>query len=113
MSNDLKPCGHCGGRARISTYKKRIGTVCRHTVIRQHAVCTKCGAQTKIFKALGKATIAWNNRQPDPQATALVEALERCAQIVEQWNHRQNEKVEDVKYVARNAIKAFREKTNA
>lgn len=164
MSNDLKPCGHCGGRAALSTYKKMIGTVCRHLVVRQFAVCKVCGTQTKVFKAFDRAAPAWNRRQPDPQATALVEAnnllracltsrtlatgdikgvictplrnqieahlaghpfhidpqatalveaLERCAQIVEQWNHRQNEKVDDVKYIARSAIIAFQEKANA
>lgn len=38
----------------------------------------------------------------------LVEALERCAQIVEQWNHRQNEKVDDIKYIVRNALSAIK-----
>lgn len=59
----LDPCPFCKGRARLSTFKKRIGTVCRHTVVRQYAVCTKCGAQTKIFKVLGKAADAWNMRK--------------------------------------------------
>jgi len=34
--------------------------------------------------------------------------LERCAQIVEQWNHRQNEKVDDIKYIVRNALSAIK-----
>ncbi len=38
----------------------------------------------------------------------LVEALERCAQIVEKWNHRQNEKVDDIKYIVRNALSAIK-----
>jgi len=48
---------------------------------------------------------------PAPSLAAqdgLVEALERCAQIVEQWNHRQNEKVDDIKYIVRNALSAIK-----
>ena len=61
----LKPCPFCGGRAALSTFKKRIGTACKHTVIRQHAVCKVCSAQTRVFKALDRAPRAWNRRQTD------------------------------------------------
>ena len=53
-------------------------------------------------------------RQPDPQVTALVAdnerlrvALRRCGEIVENWNGRQTEKVEDVRHIARNALNAW------
>lgn len=80
MSDDKKkvvllPCPHCGGRAALSTYKKRIGTVCKHLVIRQHAVCKVCGAQTRVFKALDRAPRAWNKRQTI-QSDVLRDALE-------------------------------------
>jgi F0F1-type ATP synthase membrane subunit b/b' len=62
-----------------------------------------------LAKAFDEAT-----RQPDQQVTALKadnerlrEALRRCDEIVEQWNGRQNEKVEDVRYIARNALNAW------
>ena len=71
----LLPCPCCGGRAALSTYKKRIGTACRHTVIRQHAVCKVCGTQTRVFKALGRAAAAWNKRQPI--GTDKKEAMDR------------------------------------
>lgn len=85
MSDDKKkvvllPCPHCGGRAALSTYKKRIGTVCKHLVIRQHAVCKVCGAQTRVFKALDRAPRAWNKRQTI-QSDALREALEAAPLI--------------------------------
>ena len=57
------------------------------------------------------ATINEMPSQPDPQVTALVEALRRCDQIVATYNNRQNEKVEDVRYIARNALNAW-EKSN-
>jgi hypothetical protein len=85
MPNDkdkvrLLPCPCCGGRAALSTYKKRIGTACRHTVIRQHVVCKVCGTQTRVFKALGRAAAAWHKRQPT-QSDALREALEAAPLI--------------------------------
>ena len=90
MPNDkdkvrLLPCPCCGGRAALSTYKKRIGTACRHTVIRQHVVCKVCGTQTRVFKALGRAAAAWHKRQPT-QTDALKiarEALEVLSQRLE------------------------------
>ena len=94
MTNDkdkvrLLPCFNCGGRAALSTYKKRIGTACRHTVIRQHAVCKVCGTQTRVFKALGRAAKAWNTRTPDPQVTALVQAagVLAYAEAEYRWKH--------------------------
>ncbi len=71
----LLPCANCGGRAALSTYKKRIGSACPYLVIRQHVVCKVCGTQTRVFKALGKAAAAWNKRQPT-QSEVLREALE-------------------------------------
>jgi Lar family restriction alleviation protein len=61
---ELLPCPHCGGKARVVTYKRRIGPVCPHIVFRQHVTCGKCGAQTKIFKRSGKPVAAWNRRIP-------------------------------------------------
>jgi len=81
----LKPCPFCGGRAALSTIKKRIGTACKHTVIRQHAVCKVCGAQTRVFKALDRAPRAWNRRQTDAdrieELTAEVAAYGRSLEL--------------------------------
>jgi len=57
-----------------------------------------------------EAIAAWNTRQPT-QSDALREenerlraALRRCDEIVKHWNFRQNEKVEDVRGIARAAL---------
>lgn len=42
-------------------------------------------------------------------AEAMAEALERCAVIVDRNNWRQNEKVDDVKLIAREASSAYRQ----
>ncbi|WP_395326923.1 hypothetical protein WBP06_09415 [Novosphingobium sp. BL-8H] len=52
--------------------------------------------------------LLWNNRGAilamAEENARLREALERCAQIVERNNHRQNEKVDDVVVIARRAL---------
>ena len=64
----------------------------------------------RIYQAAYAGAIAALNTRTTSLAAqdGLVEALERCAQIVEQWNHRQNEKVDDIKYIVRNALSAIK-----
>ena len=88
------------------------------TILRQDAIAiieaaSKHGAWASSHVAVGHVIEAINEMpsQPDPQVTALVEALRRCDQIVATYNNRQNEKVEDVRYIARNALNAW-EKSN-
>jgi hypothetical protein len=83
MMDSLKPCPLCSGRARLVTFKKRIGRVCPHTVFRQHIQCTKCGLQSKQSKskdAAERMIKRWNTR---PDATALVEALQGLLEATE------------------------------
>lgn len=94
----LLPCPHCGGRAALSTYKKLIGTACKHLVIRQHVVCKVCGAQTRVFKALDRAPRAWNKRQTT-QSNALKVAREALEGMVKYAGMRESWQDDNPQYV--------------
>lgn len=53
MSNKLKPCPFCGGKAEFSEDE----FFCRYSV-----VCTECGAETNTYGVEQNAIDAWNNR---------------------------------------------------
>lgn len=54
MSNNLKPCPFCGNEAIFISESKNSG--------RAYAVCTKCFAETKLYKNANAAIEAWNTR---------------------------------------------------
>jgi hypothetical protein len=75
------------------------------------ALVHEIGMSAEEFTVHGDAIVQAFARHRTTSLAAqdgLVEALERCAQIVEQWNHRQNEKVDDIKYIVRNALSAIK-----
>lgn len=61
MSNELKPCPFCGGKARI-VIAPLMGT--------RAFICDKCGADVMFYgaeKDTQKAVNAWNRRANDEQ----------------------------------------------
>lgn len=57
MSEELKPCPFCGGRAEI---KSLIHEILLVYVVR--VICDNCGAQAREFKTREMAAEAWNRR---------------------------------------------------
>lgn len=67
MSEELKPCPFCGGRAKVykghSLYADKIPTC---------IFCTKCGAQTLLCR-LEQAPKLWNTRTETPMQKRIEE----------------------------------------
>lgn len=66
----LKPCPFCGGNAAIlgisadGRYVGTPGAVVRGEKLGKHiALCSGCGARTKIFFYAWRAQAAWNKRK--------------------------------------------------
>ena len=111
ITQSLEPCPFCEGDAAIQDRSGCRGytTSSRYQPPIYVPVCVDCDASIDQFGTKAEAIAAWNTRTTSLAAQdGLVEALERCAQIVEQWNHRQNEKVDDIKYIVRNALSAIK-----
>lgn len=71
MSEELKPCPHCGlGGDEIELLEDRERVIVSHYVY-----CDGCGARTG-YKFSGEAAIAaWNRRAPSPDMREALEAL--------------------------------------
>lgn len=77
MSEELKPCPHCGGEARYTGY---ASCDCCNKPFNASVSCLTCGAKVDHLDTKEEATAAWNTRAPQPAASgdreALVELIE-------------------------------------
>jgi len=109
ITQALKPCPFCGGEPALDAAEVDEPSFSPEDQLAiSWIVGCSCSAFLGPFLDDAEAIAAWNTRASLAAQDGLVEALERCAQIVEQWNHRQNEKVDDIKYIVRNALSAIK-----
>lgn len=61
MSDNLKACPFCGGKAKLSSFRDELGY--QFSGVR----CQKCYCGTQDFKSEKKAIEAWNRRKDNEQ----------------------------------------------
>lgn len=76
MSEELKPCDHCGEEDGVVIWKHERGYIVE---------CGECGASSGVYPTRGKAAEAWNRRPAEETLKAENDELRYIVEQFEEW----------------------------